>query len=253
MAVHRTPALILRHTTDREHDRLISVLTPTRGLLRLRARGTKKSASKLGGAIEPVAEVDLQYADGRVFGQVTGCVVKNRFLMIRSDLISLVNAQWLCELVEGLTKPEQDDRTLYGWLVSELTAMESEISEPAGRRWAGLYRRAWKLIKHQGFLPTTETCAICHQPLDGQRKYLPASGFVHPAETKSGWPLSASTMDYLNNAPESRDIRQIFRELSPLIEQLTNQVIEKPLKSSSVLRAVMRGSRLSSGTQSIKI
>lgn len=247
MAVHRTPAIILRHTTDREHDRLLSVLTPTRGLLRLRARGTKKSASKLGGALEPVAEVDLQYADGRVFGQITGSVVKNRFPKIRADLVSLVNAQWLCELVETLTKPEQDDRTLYGWLVAELTAMETEIAEPAGRRWAALYRRAWQVIKHQGFLPTTDVCAICHQPLTAPRKYWPAAGFIHPAEAPDGWSLSATTLEYLNNSSATGDIRQIFRELSPLIEQLINHVIEKPLKSGQVLRAVMRQSRLSSG------
>ena len=35
MAVFHTKAIILRHSTDREHDRLLSVLTPNHGQLRI--------------------------------------------------------------------------------------------------------------------------------------------------------------------------------------------------------------------------
>lgn len=248
MAVNRTKALILRHTPEREHDRLLTVLTPAMGQQRLRARGTKKSVSKLGGSLEPLTEVDLQFADGRTMGLVTGSIILNRFPGLRDDLIALVSAQWLMELVERLTKPDQPEQGLYDIIIGHLQAMEGEHDWTAGRRWLALYRRAWQIIAHEGFAASLESCAICHQSLESSDSvtYIPETGFVHPPEASVGLPaISQSTRSFLLQGITVDDERRTFRELHAVMERLIQHTLDRPMKSETVLRAAIRLNRLS--------
>lgn len=246
MSVIRTKALILRHTTDREHDRMLTILTPTMGQQRVRARGTKKSLSKLGGSLEPLMEVDLNIADGRTVGLVTGSVIRHRFEPLRKDLVSLVLAQWLMELVELVTKPDQPETGLYDLVLRELTAMIKEISWSAGRRWMANLRRAVLIMMHEGFVPSLIECANCHKPLsDADCVYHPHHGFVHRAEAPvDAVSISSAVYNYLLGYQEEIDTKQNFSELHYLVEQLIYHTLDRPLKSENIVRLTLRRNQL---------
>lgn len=246
MSVIRTKALILCHSTDREHDRLIVILTPQHGQMRIRARGTKKSVSKLGGSLEPLTEVDLMLANGRTVDVVTGSVILDRFGGLRRDVVSLTMAQWLLELVERVTKPNQHDPALYDLVVGMLADMAEGTDAPAGQRWLQLLRRAWLILDHQGFAPSLQQCAVCHQPLaDDDIVFHPTAGFVHrrdaPTEATHIQPL---VIAYLRGG-DSVDDRQMFAALRQLVESILHHTLDRPLQSERVLRAVVRLKRLS--------
>ncbi|MEK7537981.1 MAG: DNA repair protein RecO [Patescibacteria group bacterium] len=242
MSVIRTKALILRHSTDREHDRMIVVLTPKHGQMRIRARGTKKSTSKLGGSLEPLMEVDLNIADGRTTGLVTGSVVLDRFESLRRDAISLTMAQWLLELVEAVTKPEQAAEALYRLTKEALLTMGDEVEWPVGRRWLALCRRGFDVMRHEGFAPPLDTCGVCHRTLAADAAaYHPRQGFTHRSEAyPDALTLSAATVEYLRHGRQPEADRAVFRQARPLVELLVHHTLDRPLKSERVLRSVVR-------------
>lgn len=245
MAVIRTRAIILRHTTDREHDRLLTLLTPT-GQHRVRARGTKKSVSKLGGSLEPMTEVDINIADGRVVGLVTGSVLVNRFAAVRADLIGLTMGQWWLELAEAVTKPEQPAESVYDLTLEALQAIGNEQERSPGRRWMSLCRRALLLLTSEGFIPPMDVCSVCHQPLpDDDVCYEPRAGFIHAREAgPDRLELSAAVVRYvrLGESPETE--RTVFSELHRLVESVIHHTLDRPLRSEQVLRSVIRVSKL---------
>ncbi|GEM_PF-1136980 len=248
MAAVRTKALILRHSPEREYDRVITVLTPDHGQLRVRARGTKKSVSKLGGSLEPLMEVDLSLANGRHLDQVIGSVILNRFANLRTDSSVIVAAQWFLELVERITKPGQVGSGLYDLVMQELQSLGEAATQTPGALWLELCRKAWRVIDHEGFAPAMDRCAKCHKPLsaDEPAAYQPTIGFLHPTESGAGaLRLDPAAIDVLRGqAPIIAD-RKIFRQVHAVLEDVLHRTIDRPLNSEGVLRAVLRASALS--------
>lgn len=246
MSVIRTKAIILRHTTERENDRTLTILTPSKGQLRVRARGTKKSVSKLGGSLEPMMEVDLSLADGRVMDLVTGSIIFHRFPGLRRDVVTLTMAQWYLELVEAVTKPDQPAEELYKIVREALSDMEKENSLSAGQRWLLLCRRALLIMTHEGFAPEMDVCSVCHRSLGNEdASYHPQQGFVHTAEAHHGaLSLSSATIIFIRSGKMPSSDRAVFQQIHELVERLVHHTLDRPLKSERVLRTVVRMTRL---------
>lgn len=246
MAVIQSKALILRHTTDREHDRMLTILTPSTGQIRVRARGTKKSISKLGGSLEPMTEVHVTLADGRVTDIVTGSIILDRFSGIRQDIVSMTMAQWFLELVESVTKPDQPAEQLYDLAKTVLSSMEQEQQLSTGQRWSLLCRRALEILIHEGFAPPMDICSVCQRALGEEGfAYHPQQGFVHLTEAHDGaLELSSATVAFLRTGAESDQQRTVWQEAHSLIELLVHHTLDRPLKSERVLRTVIRTIKL---------
>lgn len=245
--VFRTSALILRHSTDREQDRMLVVLTPTYGKMQIRARGTKKSVSKLGGSLEPLTEVDLTLANGRTVDVVTGSVILRRWPELRSDLVGSVSAQWLLELVERVTKPNQPEQGLYPLVGELLDDMKAELNWPFGRRWLALLRRGWLVLQHEGFTPALDRCGLCHRRLDSSEAAMDRHhGLIHRAERQTeAFDLVPQSIAYLAAGQAPGDMRQVFGQVQRMVEVVLAHVLEQPLRSDQVFRSVVRLERLS--------
>lgn len=248
MAVVRTKALILRHSPERDYDRVLTVLTPDHGQLRVRARGTKKSVSKLGGSLEPLTEVDLSLASGRYLDQVIGSIILERFAELRTDPAVIVGAQWFLELVERITKPGQVGSGLYDLVIHELRTLSETAPRTPGALWLELCRKAWRVIDHEGFAPATDRCARCHKPLaaDEPAAYEHTIGFLHSAEGGTeALHLEPAAMAVLRGQAPIMADRKIFRQVHAVLEDVLHRTIDRPLNSEAVLRAVLRAESLS--------
>lgn len=225
---------------------MLTILTPSFGQLRVRARGTKKSASKLGGSLEPMMEVDLTLANGRKTDIVTGSVILNRFPGLRQGVVAMTMAQWLLELVESVTKPDQPAEELYEMVISALLEMENEHDASAGQQWLLLCRRALQVMIHEGFAPAMDVCSVCHRPLGEEAvSYHPQQGFVHANEAHSGaLNFTSATIHFLKTGEKPSNDRDVFRQAHELIEQLIHHTLDRPLKSERVLRSVVRMAKL---------
>ncbi len=210
MSVIRTTAIILRHSTDREHDRVLTVLTSDHGQLRVRARGTKRSTSKLAGSLEPVTEVDLSLADGRTMDVVIGSVVIERWPVLHHDLVASVSSQWLLELVAAVTKPAQDTKQVYDLVRHQLQDMTIEVGWSISRRWLMLLKRASQVLTAEGFWPQTNN------------------------------DLSEGVIVFLKTGDWPSNERAAVIELHKMVESVIHKTIDQPLLSERVLRSVFR-------------
>ena len=217
--------------------------------MRVRARGTKKSVSKLGGSLEPLMEVDLQLAHGRIFGVVTGSQIRNRFPKLREEVISLVAGQWLLELVEKITKPDQPSPEVYVLTMEGLDDLGKQTT--AGHIWLSLLRTAWLLLRHEGFAPDLSVCAVCGQLLPKtETSFDPTRGFVHSREARAdSITLLPPTLEFLQDHKLPSDVREVFRVVFKLVEHFIHQTFDQPLRSEKVLHRVMRQAQLSEQRQ----
>ncbi|MGH2464089.1 MAG: DNA repair protein RecO, partial [Candidatus Limnocylindrales bacterium] len=66
-----TDAIVLSRFDLGEADRVLTLITPLEGKVKVIAKGVRRPTSRLGGSVEPFAELRLQLAHGRTFDVVT--------------------------------------------------------------------------------------------------------------------------------------------------------------------------------------
>jgi DNA repair protein RecO (recombination protein O) len=113
--LYRTEAIVLRRSDVGEADRLLTLLTPERGKLRVVAKGARKIASRKGGHVELFNHVGLLIARGRgEFDIVSQADTIEPYRALREDLHRSTYAHYAAELVdrfaeEGTAQPELFD------------------------------------------------------------------------------------------------------------------------------------------------
>lgn len=98
----RTQAIVLRRTNYGEADRIIQLLTPDHGKLSAIAKGVRREKSKLAGAVEPFARLDMTLHVGRGdLAIVTGSRIEQTYRTILEDYDRL---QYGYEVIKQVTK-----------------------------------------------------------------------------------------------------------------------------------------------------
>src|SRR5918997_3633522 len=98
--IYKTQGIVLTRFDLGEADRVLTVLTPHDGKLRVIAKGVRRPTSRLGGALEPFAELHLVLARGRTFDIVTQASVGEAWLHLRDALESAATAWYVGELAD---------------------------------------------------------------------------------------------------------------------------------------------------------
>ncbi|MBC7581735.1 DNA repair protein RecO [Aeromicrobium sp.] len=136
MNQRNTTAIILRRTDYGEADRIISVLTPDQGKLRLMARGVRRVKSKLAGGIELFSVSHITYIQGR--GEI-GTLISTRLDSHYGTIIKdLERVQLGYELIKRLDKVTEDqaDAEYFSLLQQGFEALdEASVSVDLIRQW----------------------------------------------------------------------------------------------------------------------
>ena len=103
----RTLAVVTSRFRLGEADRVLTLLSPDRGKFKAIAKGVRKPTSRLGGGVEPFAELEVALATGRTFDIVTQVQSRRVWLGLRERLKSSAVAWYAAELVERATSEEQ--------------------------------------------------------------------------------------------------------------------------------------------------
>ncbi len=102
----QTRGIILSRTDYGEADRILTVLTPDQGKLRLMARGVRRQKSKLAGGIELFSVSDISYMHGR--GEI-GTLVSTRLITYYGRIVEAIDRVQLgYELIKILNKATED-------------------------------------------------------------------------------------------------------------------------------------------------
>ena len=138
---YKTRAIVLAHFDLGEADRIITLLTPEDGKIRAVAKGVRRPRSRIGGSVEPFAELDLVLARGRNLDVITQVSVAHAWLRLRDRLESTATAWYLGELSDRAVEERGGAHPVYGLLRRSCQLLDdgmAPVGWRAGSRWAWL-------------------------------------------------------------------------------------------------------------------
>lgn len=173
MPLYREEAVILRTHKLGEVDRILTMLTRSRGQVRAVAKGVRKPTSRYGAKLEPFMVVDLQLFEGRNLDTVSQAEsIASYGGQIISDYASYTAASAIVETAERLTR-ETSNETHYLLLLGALRSLALK-QYPANLILDAYLLRSLAL---SGWKPNFENCGGC----DGDSQLV---GFnVHSGES----------------------------------------------------------------------
>jgi DNA repair protein RecO (recombination protein O) len=102
-----TTAIVLARTDYGEADRILTLLTPSSGKLRLMAKGVRRVKSKLAGGIELFSVTNVTYIRGR--GEI-GTLVSSRLVTYYANIVKDIDRTMLgYEVIKQLSKATEDE------------------------------------------------------------------------------------------------------------------------------------------------
>jgi DNA repair protein RecO (recombination protein O) len=158
--LYKTEAIILRTRKLGEADRILTLFTPAFGKMEAKAKGVRKTTSRLSGHLQPLNRCMLQLAQGHVSDVVTGCETLASFRALRENLELLSRALYVAELADRLSADHVQSLPSYRLLLDTLIRLESGADPDTALRFFEM-----RLLDQSGFRPEIERCVGCGNAL----------------------------------------------------------------------------------------
>jgi DNA repair protein RecO (recombination protein O) len=171
--LYKTEGIVLRSMDLGEADRVLTILTPRLGKLRVIAKGIRRPRSRLGGGLEPFSDVHLVLAVGRTFDVVTQAALEDPHLGLRDDLHSTAAAGRRGPIASARVAESHKAFELLAQALAALDAAPAAVSREIVARWSSC------TCSGDGIPPELAQCLDCGIEIgpDGNA-YSPAAGGV---------------------------------------------------------------------------
>ena len=133
--IYRTSAIVLSRFDLGEADRVLTLLTPEEGKLKAVAKGVRRPGSRIGGAVEPFAELELLLVRGRTFDVITQASVGHAWLAMRDRLESAATAWYVGELAERAVEERAFAYPVYALLKRAYQLLDDGMAPGRVARW----------------------------------------------------------------------------------------------------------------------
>ena len=193
-------AIVLRRVNYRDNDRMVTLLSPSRGRIDALIRNCRKPKSHNLNAAELFALGDYMLIEtgGRII--VTSVHLIETFYPLRADYDRLTCATWLLSLAEAAAEPEQEQQELFMLLLHTLSRLAF-----SDQPWKPLLSG---FLLHfsacQGFKPRLNHCTLCGKRLEEPPFFFDAEegGLVcgDCRRTRSQVPLSPEQLRWMRRA-----------------------------------------------------
>ncbi len=185
MQLTEQTAIVLRYANYRENDRMLTLLSPTHGLVEALARGCRKPRSSLLNASELFALGEYQLYEKAGRYTVVSVALTETFHPLRADYERLSAGIYLLNLAEMAAQPGRDERELFLLLVHSLSRLT--FSDQPWRPLLAGFLLHYSNIG--GFKPRLDHCALCGERLAADtpvRMDFQAGGLACPACARPG-------------------------------------------------------------------
>lgn len=208
MSVVTTEGIIIKRSNFGEADRILTVVTPYKGKIKIVAKGVRKITSRRGGNVELLNKVKLHIYQGTGMPILTEAESILTFPKIKNDLIMCSYGSYIIELIEKFLPEEQPNPAAYQLLASILGLLESNPRQ--------IFIRAYeiKLLSIMGFWSLDQI-----SPTEEIKDIL---GKLQ----KESWENIGKMSINQNQALELEKILRYYIE----------KILEQPLKSVKILR-----------------
>lgn len=244
--VYHTDAIVLSRFNFGEADRILSVLTPSLGKLRVIAKGIRRPTSRFASHTELLSLTHLTLAKGRDLDVVSGAQLQGGYWSVREDLDAMGNASHCAELVEQLLQERDSHPGLFRALRSALELLDSGANPNLIGRWFEL-----TILSSVGFRPDLYRCVGCRNDVEAQ---------PNPLSGRLGGMLCSSCRSTDAQAPElsvtaqkllrvlDRDgitvaLRlsipvEVVAEMGDALHAFTQHHVDRDMRSMRVMRRV---------------
>ena len=239
MGLYRDQGIVLRTWRLGESDRIVNLLTERHGKVRAVVKGVRKTRSRFGARLEPMAHCSLLFYEGRELDIVTQAEAVELFRPVREDLSRLAKASSLLEATDQLCQERHANPRLFAMLLGGLRALSAHD--------APLLVPAFflKLLSSEGFHPLLEECASCGGRYGLVAFDLSLGGVLCGSCAGRGHPLSPAALDLVRrvlggdlagalSAPAGPDVVEVER----LATRAMEHHLERRLRSLPVAGAL---------------
>ena len=244
---YTTDAIVLSRFDLGEADRVLTLITPAGGKLKAIAKGIRRPTSRIGGSLEPFAELTVALARGRTFDVVTQVSVGHAWLHLRDDLESTATAWYLAELADRSLEERHAAEPLYALLRRAYELLDAGMASGRVARWFEMH-----LLDELGVRPEVDRCVECDRVLesDARFRWVPPLGGVvcdrcpGPPHDRTG--LSLDALKVLK-AYQRLDIEalaglrltaQVEGEVETALRDFVRHVLEREARSLAFLDEV---------------
>lgn len=159
---YKTCAIVLKSSAMGEADRLLTLLSPDRGIFKAIAPGSRKPKSKLGGRTALFVVNDLFLVKGRSLDKLIQADVQMSYPGLSRDLAKLTTAQYWAELALAQGLNEQPQAELFNLLITLLSNLESALPEHVLMLLvAGIYQ----FLRLAGITPQLKICGLSQKSI----------------------------------------------------------------------------------------
>jgi DNA repair protein RecO (recombination protein O) len=150
-------AIVLGCVDFGEADRVVTLLTDTRGRLAVFARGARKSRRRFAGVLEPFTRLSVSFAEtrGNTF-RLDRAEVVDPFAELREDIARVARASYAAELTRELCRECEPHADLFALLCRFLSALARE-----GAEGLSLMRFELLALSMAGVAPRLDACVSC--------------------------------------------------------------------------------------------
>ncbi len=159
---------MIRHGNFGEADRLLTIMTPEWGKLRVMAKGVRKITSRKAGHVELFTRVKLLLARGRTFDIVSQAEMIDPYRPLREDLLRGSTAHYLSELIDAFAQEGSEDHALYELLVEGLSWVADSPDPALAARYFEM-----RLLTITGYRPQLFKCVRTGEPVNLELSGVP--------------------------------------------------------------------------------
>lgn len=164
--LYATDAIVVSRFPLGEADRVLTLVTPEIGKLKVIAKGVRRPRSRLGGSLEPFAELHVNLARGRTFDVVTSVSLTRAFLRLRDGLEATATAWYLAELADRSLEERHPAGPVYLLLRRAYELLDEGMAPGRVARWYEMH-----LADELGMRPELDRCVECDRVLESDESY----------------------------------------------------------------------------------
>ena len=178
MPLYREAAIVLRTQKLGEADRIVTLLTHGRGLVRAVAKGVRRTKSRFGARLEPAMVVDLMCYEGRSLDTITQAdMIAPYGEALARDYPAWTAAAAMLETAERLSADAEPSPQQFRLLTGALASLAGAEHDPSLILDAYLLRA----LSTAGWAPSFSDCARCGALGPHKAFNLAAGGCVCPS------------------------------------------------------------------------
>jgi DNA repair protein RecO (recombination protein O) len=172
--LYKTEAIILRQRKLGEADRILTLYTPTLGKIDAKAKGVRKTTSRLSGHLQPLTRCVVQMAQGHTADVITGVETLDSYRHLHENLECLSRGLYAAELTDRMTVEHVHSFPIFRLMIDTLERLDKGADGDTTLRYFEM-----RLLDQAGFRPELERCVVCTRELEAADHFFaPVAGGV---------------------------------------------------------------------------